>query len=204
MNDVQLQARQLPAANQVAPRPSNLGTLDLSGARLFAKDTAWHTQLLTLFSGEAKEVRVTLPCGREILALAALRALLRSFHIIHGVWRQVDPVLPTVLNGYTEAIDTFSSCWRAFHWKPTVWVHWMVCHSAFFLRTYGNLSWFSSVPTERRHQGFKRDLRHSFQGFKLSDPRRSPKCLTHALDMDALDKGLQLAGAPVHKRARLH
>ena len=88
-------------------------------------------------------------------------------------------------------------------WAPTVWVHWVVAHSGYFLQLYHNLAQFSSVPTERRHQGFKRDLRYSFQGWKISQPSLSNKALAHVLSLDALDKGLQLMGHGPAKKARL-
>ena len=63
---------------------------------------------------------------------------------------------------------TFSEAWKAFQWKPTIWVHWVCAHSTFFIARSRTLYIFSSVPTEKRHQYFKLDPKHCFHGWRLS------------------------------------
>ena len=62
---------------------------------------------------------------------------------------------------------------------------------------------FSSVPSEHRHQTFKLDLRHSFQGWKLVNPRCNERGLRHVVEMDALNQGLHILHKVGNKRKRL-
>ena len=74
----------------------------------------------------------------------------------------------------------------AYTWKPTVWVHWLCAHSGYNVEKYANLYSHSSLPTERRHQGFKLDLRHAFQGWKVASPIVASSFLRCVVEQDAL------------------
>ena len=65
-------------------------------------------------------------------------------------------------------------------------------HSDMFIREHGGLQMFSSIPTERRHQNFKRDLRNCFKGNWISGPAVAARGFAHLVSMDALDQGLSL------------
>ncbi len=130
--------------------------------------------------------------GREVKVHAALRILLRALSCLHSFWRQKTYLTDHEVVEYQRNIDLFANCWHAFQWKPTVWVHWMVAHSGFFMKTYRTLYLFSSIPSEHRHQTFKLDLRHSFQGWKLQNPSYNERGLRHVVELDSLDQGLQL------------
>ena len=80
----------------------------------------------------------------------------------------------------------------ALGWSFPVWVHLVVCHSGAHLQRWGNFIKFSSIPTEWRNKGFKMDIRHCFQGWKLSKPYVTRWGLRHALHLDALDWGTRL------------
>ena len=73
----------------------------------------------------------------------------------------------------------------------TVWVHRVCAHSEFFVQTYGTLFASSSIPTERRHQRFKMDLRVTCQAHKFRDPLRCKGYLKRCVELDALDQGLR-------------
>ena len=83
-------------------------------------------------------------------------------------------------------------------WKPAHWCHWVLVHSVQVAKLWRNFSIFSSIPTERRHIEFKMDIRHCFQGYKLSKAALTKRFAQHLLEMDALDMGLRLWVA--HKR----
>ena len=59
------------------------------------------------------------------------------------------------------------------------------------MQTYGGLYAFSSIPSEHRHQRFKRDLRITFQGWKYKAPLRCKGYLKRVIELDALDQGLR-------------
>ena len=108
------------------------------------------------------------------------------------MWRVKTLFTDVQVQEYVADIDTFAQCWQAFGWKPTVWVHWVVAHSAFFVKRYKNLYLFSSIPTEFRHQRFKRDLRQACHAWKVRNPAASDHGLKHVVELDALDAGLRL------------
>ena len=203
VQDVQWSVQGLPAAQRLAPRPTTLGTLDLTASRLLLEDIPLQDQLVALVQQKFPNTQIAFPGGRGILVHAVLRTLLRGFRTLHQFWHQPADLSEAQLQDYERALGTCRQCWQALQWRPTVWVHWVMAHSLFFLRTFGNLAMFSSMPTERRHQQFKRDLRHSFHGWKLVNPRSGTSALTHVLEMDALDKGLRLHGPDAGKRQRL-
>ena len=130
----------------------------------------------------------TLPCGLSTR---------------HSFWRQEEDLSDVQLRDYEGALGRCRQCWEAMQWRPTVWVHWVMAHSLCLLQTFRNLSVFSSMPSERRHQQFKRDLRHAFKGWQVVNPRMGTAALTHVLELDALDKGLVLQGPMPGKRQRL-
>ena len=60
------------------------------------------------------------------------------------------------------------------------------------LQRWGIFIKFSSIPTEWRNKSFKMDIRHCFQGWKLSKPYVTRWALRHSLHLDALDWGISL------------
>jgi hypothetical protein len=131
------------------------------------------------------------------------RILMRSLHVVHTLWRTKEYLTHAQVVEYERNIELFAKCWHAFKWKPSVWVHWMVAHSTFYVKLHKTIYLFSSVPTEHRHQLFKLDLRHSFQGWKLINPRCNERGLRHVVELDALDQGLRLTNQGSNKRRRL-
>ena len=128
-----------------------------------------------------------------------MKLLLLALHGIYGLWRRKDKLPPASISAYREHIDTFRQCWIALGWKPAVWVHWLCAHSVFFfIEQHANLYVFSSLPVERRHQGFKLDLRHAFQGWKIASPILAARFLRTVIEQDSLD--LVLHDLPVAKK----
>ena len=93
---------------------------------------------------------------------------------------------------YVCTVAQFTKAWKALGWSVPVWVYWMVCHSGEHLQRWGNFINFSCIPTEWRNKAFKMDMRHCFQGWKLSKPYVIRWGLRHSLHLDALDWGIRL------------
>ena len=115
-----------------------------------------------------------------------VRILLRHLHTIHQWWRQKTLLTPDQVLAYQHTVDSFSEAWRATTWQPAVWVHWLVVHSGALMAYHRTLYLFSSIPSERRHQTFKRDLRRSFLGWKCANPSMGGRGFKHVLELDAL------------------
>ena len=130
--------------------------------------------------------------GQKVYAYLVLKYLLRSIRTLHSLWRKTSYLTQSDLTLHEREVGIFADAWKAFSWKPTTWVHWVVAHSGYFAQTYKSLYLFTSIPTEKRHQTFKKDLRHSFMGWKFTKAHMNPKTLTHILDLEGLDKGLFL------------
>ena len=94
-------------------------------------------------------------------------------------------------------------------WKPTVWVHWAVAHSGFYVERYRSIYLFSSIPTEFRNSRFKVELRNCFKGWSVRRPLLNRWGLKHVVNMHALDLGLAIFDAkqgrelPKTKRTRM-
>ena len=123
---------------------------------------------------------------------AVLRMMLKSLHTIHGYWNRPSILTASELSHYLDSITLLTKTWTVLAWKPTVWVHWVCAHSGFYMATYRCLFSFSSIPTEHRHQKFKMDLRHAFEGWKFAKPHLTKRWLTRVVDLDALVQDLRV------------
>ena len=90
-----------------------------------------------------------------------------------------------------EAAKQLGVCWQLMKWKPTFWLHCMVVHNAWFVREFGSVHMFSSVPMERRNSPFKRHPQNSFRGWPVRNPPITKRAMAHILDICALDEGLK-------------
>ena len=81
-------------------------------------------------------------------------------------------------------------------WKATVWVHWTVCHSGWFAWKYRTLSFFSSVPTERRNLAHKVHLQNRFREWSVKNQRVCVRGMRRLLNMYGLDVGSQRVRSP--------
>ena len=204
LNKMSLCSQGVPLSQQTAPRPTAVGNFDLTGARIFLQDPSAHEELIEFLEQSAPECKIKMAPTRWVRLHALVRGMLRALSTLHELWWKHEPLTTADLQRYVNGVGTFADCWVAFQWRPTVWVHWVVCHSAFFMGQYHTLYTFSSLPSERKHQTFKRDVRHSFQGWRLSNPHLSCTALVHLLELDALDQGLRQHSAErPRKRPRL-
>ena len=181
-------------------RIPKLGTLDLSAARYLLLNREWQNKVVDVVSRHhpAQEVSFN---GSPLLFSAAIRVLFLALADLHTIWRKKELLSPQDIDFYHKAVEKLRAGWTALQWKPTVWVHWIVRHSGYFASTLRNFYLYSSIPSERRHQGFKRDMRHWCQAWKVKNPKASKAGLRHVVDLDALDHGIQMHPQPA-KRAR--
>ena len=187
---VQWETQQVPEIERLQGARAKRDTLEMSATKLFTVSPALHNELIGLVERHATGVTVPFS-GRPFAVHGVLRILLRSFHRAWQFCGQRSLLTAAEVQEYCATVARFGEAWRALGWKPTVWVHWLVCHSGCLMAHHQSLFLFSSIPSERRHQGFKRDLRHSFMGWKISNPRASAAGYKHALELEALDHGLR-------------
>ena len=136
-------ARGLPASDRVAPRHVREGTLDLTGARLFAEDVHLHAQIV----GFATSVDFLLsgPFG-PLKFSVALTLLFSSLHGLHSLWKKKQTFTSADLVAYRGYATRFGQIWKALGWKVSTWVHWAVCHSPILADLHKNFYLFSSIP----------------------------------------------------------
>jgi hypothetical protein len=140
-----------------------------------------------------QSINVCIPVDNdEVRVSAVVNVLLTSLENIHSLWRVKSYLSQNQIQSYTSHVNKFRQMWTVLKWKPTVWVHWLCAHSVFYVSTHHSMYLFSSIPTEHRHQGFKRDLRVVFHGYKYKNPRVSSSSLTRSVNLDALDQALRL------------
>ena len=167
------------------------GSVDLTGAKLVLTVKEHRDRFLKKVdevSGHA-----TVNCaGRPVRFHFVLTTLLNHLTIMYGMWSNRKLLTPGDLAVYTASLRRFHDSWVHLQWKPTLWVHWVCSHSAFFLNATNSLSAFSSIPTEYRHQKFKRDLKNTAQSFRYLNPDLCKGYLQRVIELDALDMGLRL------------
>ena len=181
---------QVPAAERVGEAGSRRDTLEMTATKFFIGSTSLQNELIALVERHTSGSTVPFH-GRPFSIHGVLRILLRNLHHAWQFCGQRTPLTTEEAQEYCAIVARFGEAWRALGWKPTVWVHWLVCHSGCLMAHHRSLYLFSSIPSERRHQGFKRDLRHSFMGWKVKNPRASAVGFKHALELEALDHGLR-------------
>lgn len=196
---VALDAAHIPSDQRVAPRPTKVGSFDLTSARLFLERIEIHAEFVAVLAKCLPSVRVAVS-GVQVAYAIVMQRMLAALWYIQKTWRLKENFSDVKVAGYHRAVCEFATLWKALQWKPTVWIHWVVHHSPFFARTLRNFYFFSSIPVERRNVEFKLDVRHCFQGWKLSRPYLTWRALQHVLELGALDVGLQIEAARIARR----
>ena len=193
ISNLRQEAKHIPVAERVmlAPSKEKEHTLDINASRLFFETPELHAELVRIVAMYCTHV-VRWEGNRWLKTSAVLHLMLQACYYMQKIWRHVGPVLMDRRQRYACMVTQFTKAWGALGWSVPVWVHWVVCHSGAHLQRWGNFIKFSSIPTEWRNKSFKMDIRHCFQGWKLSKPYVTRWGLTHALHLDALDWGIRL------------
>jgi hypothetical protein len=214
VKDVIIQARQdvakVPIAERIAPRPTKADSLDMTASQVFLRDTRFHQRLVSIAREYANQS--AWPClvqvgARRMGAWVALQCLFHDLGEMFRVWSAKHWLSDEEVTKYAKYCRRFGEVWVGFGWKPTTWVHWAVAHSTFLVDRWRSIYVFCSIPTERRHCGFKMDIRHCFQGWKLTKPYIQKWGLAHSINLDALSQGLRLleaGGRFSRKRKRVY
>lgn len=184
-------ARDVPQAERYPDRPAVGDNVDLTGAKLFLESQARALDFAALVERHWPDQMVQYGDERRrIVGHAVLRKLLLTLQQLFALWKRKAFLTVEQVGQHRASIQSLSQCWQALGWKPTLWVHWVCAHSHFFVARYRSMAVFSSIPTEHRHQRYKRDLRHAFMGWRLQRPLLSVGWLCRAVELDALDLGL--------------
>ena len=166
---------------------------------MFCTSQALHVELVAAVKGRATPL-VQWEGTRQVHFHTALQILLTSLRHVHAVWVLRERATDHQVQQYTAHVSKFAQAWRALSWKGTVWVHWVIAHSAHLLSLHATISAFSSIPTEHKHKIFKVDVRHSFHGGRDRKRHLTSGGLEHVVNKHALDLGLALDDA---KRRRI-
>lgn len=186
------EAQRIPLSDRLVPGHSKKGNVDISTSHIFWRHPTFISDLANLVAQHEGDVLVPFS-GREVRPHVVLRVMLTNFQTLYNMWQLKAPLSDGQVSQCAQLTCMLGHTWRAFNWKPTVWVHWVIAHSAFFVKEYRSMYLFSSVPTEKRHQNFKLDLRHCFQGWRLSKTVLHHRGLVHVVNLSALDQGLRLS-----------
>ena len=162
-------------------------------SRLFFETPELHAELVRIVAMYCTHV-VKWEGNRWLKTSAVLHLLLQACYYMQNIWRHPGPVPMDQRQRYASMVTQFTKAWGALGWSVPVWVHWLVCHSGAHLQRWGNFIKFSSIPTEWRNKSCKMDIRHCFQGSKLSKPYVTRWGLRHALHLDALVWGIRGCG----------
>ena len=181
--------------SEIVPSPA-LASIDLSIAHLFLSSSVNIQSVISILQSHNLSHDIPYGPDRKLHFHVVIKFLLLALFDIYAFWRRKDILADADLIMYNDRVNSFRLCWVSLGWKPALWVHWVCAHSPYYIRQHRNLYVFSSLPTERRHQGFKLDLRHAFQGWKVASPIVAARFLRTVVENDALDLSMTaLAGA---------
>ena len=140
--------RELAPEDQIGPRPTKQGSVDLTGAKLFFNDLHQHAQFVDVVAKHGSDRTINWEVGRDLKFHAVVRMMLRALHSLHSFWNRPNLLTETDLSHYLDSVSLLTKTWTALGWKPTVWLHWVCAHSGYYMATFRSLYTFSSIPTE--------------------------------------------------------
>ena len=178
--------RHVAPADRLFQRSTKAGQFDVSTSMLFFTDPRNHVRMV---HGLVNRFPNTV--FGDVLLWTLIEVLLRNMRSLYALWRQKTPLT----NGQVQEAKThcrkIGEAWLRLGWKSTPWVHWTVAHCGAVLHKYCNLYVFGSTPAEHRHKPFQLFVKNSMRGWCLGCPHVSRRGLTHVLNMETLDVGLQ-------------
>ena len=191
VRDLKQEALKVPVADRVRKTTTKDHTIDITTSLLLLRDGQLQQQLLDCVSASAMGSVQWDGSSRWLPVHCVVKLLVDALVFLNAVWRQRERVTAEVCRVYQDRVYVVAAVWRTFKWTVPTWVHWIFCHSTAVLKRWGGLSKFSSIPSEFRNQGFKMDVRHCYQGWKLSKPYMTTWGLKQCIQLDALDWGLR-------------
>ena len=184
-------AAHIPSDMRLQPLLPKPGQMDITTCQVFLKQPERFAEIEEVVNTKMGVVWVGEGAGR-IPFHAVVGRMLRMLAFMNRMWRAPGGLTGQEICAYEKAVRCFGVDMGLLRWKPAHWCHWVLVHSVQVAKLYRNFSIFSSIPTERRHVEFKMDIRHCFQGYKLSKVALAHRYAPHILQMDALDIGLRL------------
>ena len=182
------EAANVPLNERIALRPQKKDTFDLMSARLLIENMEYQRKVVELLKEFYPNRSVE---NKNLRVYTVVFSMLNGVLQLHTVWRQKTWLSDEEVSQAEQAAKELGHCWNLMGWKPTLWVHWTDAHSIWFLRKYGTMYMFSSVPTERRNSPFQTFLQSCFRCWSVRNPRMSTRGMAHILEMHALDEGLK-------------
>lgn len=190
LHKIRNEAREGPGAVQLPARPSADVEVDLTGATIFVTSAALRQELVDIFEQHAGGHVLRLGADQKMYIHGVMRKLLRAFAGMHQWWSHKEYLTDAQVGVYVDHVSEFRKCVLWLGWVPSPYVHWVCAHSGYYMGRVRTLYGFSSIPTEHRHQRYKRDTANSFMGWRFENPKLSVGWLRRAIELDALDQGL--------------
>lgn len=187
LSEIASDAAHIPSDMRLQPMAAKPGQMDITTCQAFLKQPNRFQEISELLKAYMGVVVV----GGAPFHVIVLR-MFAGLAFMNKLWRQAEELTDSDVSRYSRAVDQLGRDMGTLGWKPAHWCHWVLVHSVQVAKLWRNFSIFSSVPTERRHIEFKMDIRHCFQGYKLSKVALARRFAQHLLEMDALDMGLRL------------
>ena len=125
-----------------------------------------------------------------------MHTMLLALTDLHTLWKKKDYLSDVEVEEAERWAKKLGQCWKPMGWKVTVWVHWTVCHSGWFVRKYRTRYFLISVPSQRRNSAYKVHIQKSFHEWYVKNAHISVRGMQHLLNMDGLDVGLKRVGSP--------
>ena len=178
--DLMQASQNIPQAECVALHPTKKDTFDLTSVRVFLDDTQYQQRVVDLLKEYYPNRKA--PNG-AIKVYTVVHTMLLALTHLHTLWRKKDYLSDVEVEEAERWAKKLGQCWKLMGWKATVWVHWTVCNSGWFVRKYITMYFFSPVPTERRNSAYKVHIQNSFCGWSVKNPRVSVRGMRHLLNM---------------------
>ena len=115
----------------MALRPTKKDAFDLTSARVFLDDTQYQQRVVDLFKEYYPKCKA--PNGAKKVYTVVHTMLLALTHL-HTLWRKKVYLSDVEVEEAERWAKKLGQCWKLMGWKATVWVHWTVCHSGWFVR----------------------------------------------------------------------
>ena len=127
-------------------------TFDLTSARVFLDETQYEQRVVDL-------LKEYYPNGKApnaaIKVYSVVHTMLPTLTHLHTLWLKNVYFSDVVAEEAKRWAKKLGECWKLIGWKVTVWVHWTMFHSGWFVRKCLTMYFLSSLLTERRNSAYK-------------------------------------------------
>ena len=188
LSDIASDAAHIRSDVRQQPLAPGAGELDITSCQIFLRQARRYQDIGNAVKEHLGVIRVE---GDTAPFHAIVLRIFVSVSFLNKMWRAPEGLTGLEVSAYEQAVIRLGRDMQLLAWKPAVWCHWVIAHSVKVAQLYQSFSMFSSIPTERRHVEFKLDIRHCFQGYKLSMVALTRRYVTHIHEMDCLDNGLR-------------